>query len=101
LWAYKTCFKLAKFTPFQLAFGFKAILPPKLEVSTLRTAKYHGLGKQEDISTRLILLEKLDENRRYALKYYEAMQLQHKARHDKTYKVNYFKSRDFVLLLDG
>jgi hypothetical protein len=39
LWAYRTTHKLTTgYTPFQLTFGFKAVIPVELEIPSLRLA---------------------------------------------------------------
>jgi len=61
LWAYRTAYKtVTGYTPFQLVFGFEAVIPIELEIPSLRLAIQHGLGDTESLEARLISIERLD-----------------------------------------
>ena len=102
LWAYRTTHKLATgYTPFQLVFGFEAVLPIELEIPSLRLAVQHGLGDHESVEARLLTLERLDENRRRALWNNEVIQHRQKERHDARGKKTTYPAGSLVMLIDS
>lgn len=79
LWAYQMSFKVTtQFIPFQLTYGIEAILPPEIEIHSLRTALVHELGNKESTETQLLALEKLGETRNLALQRNYMMELRRK-----------------------
>ena len=75
LWAYHTTFKAATgYSPFHLVCGIEAILPIELELPTLRIVVENELDDTEACAAGLIMLERLDEQRREALMTNEATQ---------------------------
>jgi transposase InsO family protein len=102
LWAYRTAYKLTTgYTPFQLVFGFEAVVPIELEVPSLRLAVQHGLGDVESLEARLLELERLDETRRRALWNVEVMQHRRKERHDAQGKLTSYPAGSLVMLVDS
>ncbi|XP_009387105.2 uncharacterized protein LOC103974082 [Musa acuminata AAA Group] len=58
LWAMWTTPKTASGeSPFSLAFGIEAVLPPEVVFSTLRTSGYEQAGSEEGLRANLDLLE--------------------------------------------
>lgn len=101
LWAYRTTHKVAtNYTPFYLTYGQEAILPIELEIPTLRTALRYGVGEANAITTRLVMLESLDESRRQALYNLDVVQNRRKAYHDRMHAKTIFDPGDLVLRLD-
>ena len=67
LWAYRTAVKTATgFSPYQLVHGVESILSVECEIPSLKLA-VELLPDTSPLEERLVLLEKLDEQRRDAL----------------------------------
>ena len=68
LWAYRTVFKVTtKQTPFRLAFGQEAVVPFKFTLPALRTSVQYQMDPEANLKSRLLDLEKLDEQRQKSL----------------------------------
>lgn len=63
LWAYRKSTKTARFTPFQLVYGRKAVLPIKCEITSLRLV-FELLPNTTAEEEHLLFLSHLDEHRR-------------------------------------
>ncbi|KAJ3702216.1 hypothetical protein LUZ61_005921 [Rhynchospora tenuis] len=64
LWAYRTTFRTpTQATPYSLAFGAEAVLPLKIELTSLRVAMYAGLPLDKQMRLRLDELDAMDEKR--------------------------------------
>ena len=64
LWAYRTAFKVSmKQTPFRLVYGQEAIVPFEFMIPALKISAQHDLDPEANALTRLMELEKLDEQR--------------------------------------
>jgi hypothetical protein len=102
LWSYRTAYKFTtEFTPFQLTFGFEAIIPVEYENPSSRLAMQHELGDSGSLQAKLLILEKLDEFRRRALWCNEVAQKKRKARHDSLAKTVTFARGSLVMLVDS
>lgn len=102
LWAYRTSYKLTTgYTPFQLVFGFEAVVPIELEIPSLRLAVQHGLGDTGSLEARLMSLERLNETRRRALWNNEVVQNKRNERHDAKGKTTTYPAGSIVMLVDN
>lgn len=100
LWAYRTSYKLTTgYTPFQLVFGFEAVVPIELEIPSLRLAVQHGLGDTGSLEARLMSLERLNETRRRALWNNEVVQNKRNERHDAKGKTTTYPAGSIVMLV--
>ena len=67
-WAYNTTWKsIIGFSPYELVFGKKPLLPIEFEIQTLRITLEIGLDVAEAQKERLLQLNELDEHRLEAL----------------------------------
>ena len=102
LWAYRTAYKMVTgYTPFQLVFGFEAVIPIELKIPSLRSAIQHGLGETGSLEARLLSLERLDETRRQALWNNEVTQNRRKERHDARGEKASYPAGSLVMLIDS
>ena len=100
MWAYWTSVRNATgFTPFQLVYGLKAILPVQCEISSLKLA-IDLLPKTSEEEARFLELIHLDETRRDAMLANEAHKKRFKMQFDKNVKPRVFSEGDLVLLYD-
>jgi len=68
VWAYNTTWKSTTcFSPYELVFGKKHLLPIEFEIQTLRIALEIGMVVTEAQKERLLQLNELDEHRLEAL----------------------------------
>lgn len=101
LWAYCTTYKvMTKFTPFQLVYGQKAILPIELELLSLRNAINEHLGEAESLEAIINVLEKFNEIQGQAYLNSVAIQKWHKSYYDNKMKDKKIGPMDFALLYD-
>jgi len=102
LWANRTTYKVTtKYIPFQLVYGQEAIIPIELEVQSLRIVIENRLGDIESLHERIIILEKLDENRRQAYLNTLAMQNRRKSYYNWKLIPKNLQPNDLVLLFDS
>lgn len=102
VWAYNTMWKSTiGFTPYELVFGKKPLLPIEFELQTLRTALEVGMDITEVQKNRLLQLNELDEIRMEALHNTEIIQHQRKLWHEKNLKQNQFQVGEWALLFDS
>ena len=102
LWAYRTTFKVTtQATPFSLVYGIEATLPIEFEVKSLRVAVDARLTDKQSLKDRLVLLEALDESRRFSAHQIEAIQRRRKITFDKRNKKRTLRVGTLVLLQDA
>ena len=102
LWAYITAFKVStKQTPFMLAYGQEAIVPFEFMIPTLKISAQHDLDPEANVLTRLMELEKLDQQRQPALWEQEIAQNRMKRYHDQKLKGDRLHQGDLVLWYPG
>lgn len=73
----------------------------EIQIPSLRLALQHGLGDSASLMERLLLLERLDENRRKVLYNNEFIQARRKLRRDKLGKLTEFEPGSLVILVDS
>ena len=86
-----------KQTPFKLVYGQEATVPFEFMIPTLNILAQQDLDLESNIQTRLLELEKLDEQRQWALWEQEIVQKRMKRYHDKKLKGERLTQGDFVL----
>ena len=100
LWAYRTLVKIATgFTPFQLVYGLKVVLPIQCQIPSLKLV----VELLPDTSTeeeRFLYTNNLDETRRDAALANEAHKKRVKAQYDKSVHSCAFNEGDLVLTYD-
>ena len=102
MWTYKTAFKVStKQTPFRLVDGQEAIVPFEFMIPALKISTQHDLDPEANIQTRLLELEKLDEQRQRALWEQEISQNRMKRYHDKKLKGDRLHQGDLALWYPG
>ena len=102
LWAYRTAFKVStKQTPFRLVYGQEAIVPFEFLLPALKVSVQYNLDPESNLQTRLLELEKLDEQRQRALWEQEIVQRRMKKYHDQKLKEQRIKDGDLVLWYPG
>jgi hypothetical protein len=89
------------FTPFQLTFGFEAVISIEFEIPSLRTAIRHELDKTGSLQNQLLIIEKPDETTRIALWNNEIAQNRKKAQHNRLAKTTTFVRAELVMLIDS
>jgi len=100
LWAYRTSVRNATgFTPFQLVYGLKVVLPIQCEISSLKLAIDLLLDTSEEEACILELIH-LDETPRDATLANETHKKCIAAQYDKNVKPRVFSKGDLVLLYD-
>ena len=91
-WAYNTTWKTTTgFTPYELVYGKKALLPIEFEFNTLRMAAQLDLDLSHAQKEKLLQLNGLDEHILQALLHTKVVQLQRKIWHDKNIKEKQFQ----------
>ena len=88
-----------RFTPFQLVYGLKAILPIQCEISSLKLA-IDLLSDTSEEEARLLNLSHLDETRREAQFANEAHKRRIKVKYDQHVQARILSEGDLVLLYD-
>ena len=79
LWAYRTTYKVTTLaTTFSLVYGLEATLSIEYEVESFQVDIGAHLTESQSLRNRLTDLEELDERRRMAAQYIEAIQSQKK-----------------------
>lgn len=102
LWAYRTTFKVTtKQTPFALVYGVEAILPIEIEIPSLRIAINNRWPVSKSIHDRVLMLEGLNETRRFSAQHIETAQRRKKAAFDKSHKKRTLLPGTMVMLQDG
>jgi hypothetical protein len=102
LWAYRTTYKVTTHaTLFSMVYGLETTLPIEYEVEPLRVAMGSRLTKTQSLRNRLTDLEALDENRRIAAQYIEAIQRRRKFTFDKRHKKRALRSGMMVMIQDA
>lgn len=102
LWAYRTTFKVTtKQTPFALVYGVEAILPIEIEIPSLRIAINDRWPVSKSIHDRVLMLEGLNETRRFSAQHIETAQRRKKAVFDKSHKKQTLLPGTMVMLQDG
>jgi hypothetical protein len=100
LWAYRTSVKTAtRFTPFQLVYGIKTILPIECEIPSLKL-KVELLPHTSAEEERFLYLTRLDEPHHDAALVNEMYQKQMKSQYDKFVHPRTFEEGDLVLVYD-
>jgi transposase InsO family protein len=100
LWAYQTSVKSTTgFTPFQLVYGLKSILPIECEIPSLKLA-IKLLPNTSAEEERLLYLMQLDETHHDATLVIETQKKHVKAQYDKHVKPRVFSEGDLVLLYE-
>ena len=98
LWAYRTSVKIAiGFTPFQLVYGIKFILPIECEIPSMKLV-IDLLPDTSYLEKRLIYLEQLDEICRDATTTNGVHKWRIKEQYDKKVKTRVFSEGDLVLV---
>eukprot|EP00253_Pinus_taeda_P016615 PITA_16615 len=100
LWVYRTSVKTSiGFTPFQLVYGLKVVLPIESEIPSLQiTVQLLPTTSEEE--KRLLYLAQLDENQRNAALAVETHAKRIKAQYDQNVTPRNFSEGDLVLLYD-
>jgi len=95
LWAYRTPYKTpTQLSPFTLAYGFEAILPPKLRIASLE-----DLTEDENHKLQLAELDALDEKRVQAQQRFECCQARLSPTFNKRVRSRSFQVGDQVLIV--
>jgi hypothetical protein len=95
LWAYKTTWRnTTGFTPYELVYGKRVVLPIEFEIKTLRIALQVGLDLSEAQQHRLEQINELDEIRQAAIHQTALIQQQRAKWHDEFIKEKKFKEGD-------
>ena len=100
LWAYRTAVKTATgFSPYQLIHGVEFVLPVECEIPSLKLA-IDLLPNTSALEERLVHLEKLDEQHRYALVDLEVNKCCIKVHYDKSIHLRRFSEGGSLILWD-
>ncbi|XP_059073480.1 uncharacterized protein LOC131874223 [Cryptomeria japonica] len=102
VWAYRTSWKTTtRFTPFEMLYRKKAIMPIEFELKNLRTTIELGMDITSAQQARIMQLNELDGVRTTALQNTKLLQNQRIKWHDKYIKDKNFQSGDWALLYDS
>ena len=102
LWSYRTTRRnTTGYSPYQLVFGKKPILPIEFEIQKLRIAQEVGLDLNEAQINRLHQITELDEIQLPALQHTALIQQQRAKCHDALIKKKIFQEGDWALLYDS
>ena len=102
LWAYRTAEKITtKRTPFYLTYGLDVLTPIEFDLPTYRILDSRRLSIEDSQTIRLQSIEKLEEDRTYALLENTTQQFKRKKAYDKKLKPSAIQEGDFVLLYDN
>jgi hypothetical protein len=94
-WAYKSTWRnTTLFTPYELVYGKRVVLPIEFEIKTLRTTLQVGLDLSEAQQNRLDQINELDEIRQVAIHQTTLVQQQRAMWQDEFIKEKKFKEGD-------
>jgi hypothetical protein len=102
LWAYRTTWRnTTGFTPYELVYGKRVVLPIEFEIKTLSIALQVGLDLSKSQQHRLEQINELDEIHQAAIHQTTLVQQQRAKWHDEFIKEKKFKVGDWALLFDS
>ena len=102
LWAYRTAEKITtRQTPFYMVYGQHSIMPVEFEIPTQRVSIEERLPVEESQDARLLQLQKLEEDRMYALEETEKQQAKRSKKYNAKMKPVVIKEGDLVLMFDS
>jgi hypothetical protein len=102
LWAYRTAEKITtRQTPFYMVYGLHSIMPVEFEIPTQRVSIEERLPEEESQAERLLQLQKLEEDRMYALEETERQQAKRSKKYNAKMKPVVIEEGNLVLMFDN
>ncbi|MCO5572142.1 hypothetical protein L7F22_025893 [Adiantum nelumboides] len=102
LWAYRTSFKTTLgYTPYQLVFGKKVILPIEVQLASLRVLASGRDRPSVQLRSTILELERLELDRTTAIEHYVAQAMHRKKKFDENLKDKGLKKGMLVLRYDN